>query len=138
MTRRYLLDVNSWAWERVRGDGANIIDARFIDVSNGLFLDITGLTGNDPNDADVIECKNEHRYSTSDIFPLRDSIFEGVSAKIPYAYTQILADEYSIESLSQTEFRNHTFNSQQGFWQKVLMPESLTQEEPAPADGAFS
>lgn len=137
ITRRYLLDVNSWSWERVRGDGANIIDARFIDVSNGLFLDITGLTGNDPNHTDIIECKNEHRYNVSDIFPLRDSVFEGVPARVPYAYTQILADEYSSESLFQTQFHNHTFDAQRGHWQKVIQPADNDQED-TPIDGAYS
>lgn len=138
VTRRYLLDVNSWSWERVRGDGANIIDARFIDVSNGLFLDITGLSANDPQKPDVIECKNEHKYNSSEIFPLRYSVFEGVPAKVPYAYTQILADEYSVESLIQTEFHNHTFDARQGNWQKVISSPDAAQNEVAPTDGAYS
>lgn len=137
ITRRYLLDINSWAWERVLGDGDNIIDARFIDVSNGLFLDITGLTVNDPNNTDIIECKNQHRYNISDIFPLRETIFEGVPAKVPYAYTQVLVDEYSKESLFQTDFHNHTFDAKQGDWQKSIRPVD-PDEERTPTDGAYS
>lgn len=138
LTRRYLLDVNSWSWERVRGDGDNVIDARFIDVQNGLFLDITGLSANDPNSTDVIGCKNEHRYNIKEIFPLRDTIFEGIPAKVPYAYTKILADEYSSESLFRTEFHDHTFDTEQGIWQKVIPPAEPAEDEAAPKDGAYS
>ena len=41
--REYFLDVNPHYVERIRGDGENIIDARWIDVRNGLFIDITGI-----------------------------------------------------------------------------------------------
>lgn len=121
----------------MRGDGDNIIDARFIDVSNGLFLDITGLSANNPNDTDTIECKNEHRYNVNDIFPLRDTTFEGVPARVPYAYTQILAEEYSSESLYQTEFHNHTFDAKQRDWQKVIRP-VVSDTDKTPKDGAYS
>jgi hypothetical protein len=43
-TREYLLDINPHHTERIRGDGQNVIDARWIDVRNGLFVDITGLS----------------------------------------------------------------------------------------------
>lgn len=69
--RTYVLDINPWSWERVRGDGANIIDARFIDTSSGLFLDITGLSMTNASKPDIIGCKNEHFYYRRHIFPLR-------------------------------------------------------------------
>lgn len=137
ITRRYLLDINPWSWERVRGDGANIIDGRFIDVSNGLFLDITGLAANDPRNTDIIECKNEHRYNSSDIFPLRESVFEGVSAKVPYAYAHVLAEEYSNQALTQTNFHDHAFDTSQGEWQKVTV-KGEDDQEAAPEGGAYS
>jgi hypothetical protein len=135
--RKYLLDINPWSWERVRGDGDNIIDARFIDISNGMFLDITGLAPTNPTNADVVECKNEHRYNISDIFPLREAQFEGVRAKVPYAYTHILVDEYSDRSLRDTVFHNHTFDAEQWEWQKVDRIR-IDNEEVAPSGGAFS
>lgn len=138
VTRRYLLDVNAWSWERVNGDGANIIDARFIDILNGMFLDITGLTANDPNNTDVISCKNSHNYDVSDIFPLRDTVFEGVSAKVPYAYTRILAAEYTHNSLIQTEFHDHSFDARQAEWQKIEAPQDRNEADKPPKDGAFS
>ncbi|KAF3992140.1 hypothetical protein FT663_01275 [Candidozyma haemuli var. vulneris] len=39
----YFVDVNPNFYKREKGNGANVIDARFIDVSSGLYVDITGL-----------------------------------------------------------------------------------------------
>ena len=103
--REYLLDVNPWSRERVRGDGANIIDARWIDTSNGLYIDITGLSELRPEQhPGVVSCKNFHNYPLHDLYPLRHGTFEGAPALIPYAYMQILAEEYQSDSLVQTNF----------------------------------
>lgn len=106
LTRReFLLDINPWIWERERGDGANIIDARWIDTRNGLFIDITGLSETRPDtDPDVWSCKNYHRYKTTDLYPMRETMFEGVLAKVPYAYDKILIQEYEEKALVLTEF----------------------------------
>lgn len=41
---RYFLDVTSSITSRIHGNGNNNIDARFIDVDSGLYIDITGLS----------------------------------------------------------------------------------------------
>ncbi|QHS74291.1 Mnn14p SPAR_J02430 [Saccharomyces paradoxus] len=41
---RYLLDVGSAITVRVHGNGENNIDARFIDIDSGIYIDITGLS----------------------------------------------------------------------------------------------
>jgi hypothetical protein len=103
--REYLLDVNSWIWERERGDGMNIIDARWIDVRNGLYIDITGLSETHPDSKPGIwVCKNYHRYKTSDLYPMRQSMYEGVPALIPYAYDKILQEEYQQKALVLTAY----------------------------------
>jgi hypothetical protein len=103
--RDYLLDVNPWSRERERGDGMNIIDARWIDVRNGLYIDITGLSEIHPDQQPgVWSCKNYHRYSTSDLYPMRESTYEGVPAKIPYAYDKILQEEYQYKALVLAEY----------------------------------
>ena len=105
VTREYLLDVNPWSWERDRGDGMNIIDARWIDVRNGLYIDITGLSETEPDVAPGIwTCKNYHHYRTKDLYPMRESVYEGVVAKIPYAYDKILMEEYNEKALVLTEY----------------------------------
>lgn len=110
VSRDYLLDINPAAVERERGDGYNIIDARWIDVRNGLYVDITGLSETHADvQPGILSCKNYHRYRTTDLFPLRESMFEGVPAKIPYAYETILADEYKIEALVTVDFHGYVF-----------------------------
>ncbi|PSK35823.1 hypothetical protein C7M61_004305 [Candidozyma pseudohaemuli] len=47
----YFVDVNPHFLQRERGNGANVIDARFIDMSSGLYVDITGLAVSDDLEA---------------------------------------------------------------------------------------
>lgn len=104
-TREYLLDVNRWSRERERGNGRNIIDARWIDTSNGLFIDITGISELNPEtEPGILGCKNYHRYKTTDIYSLRQSVFEGVPALIPYKYTDILLKEYNNKAVSKKDY----------------------------------
>ncbi|KAF2710835.1 hypothetical protein K504DRAFT_429184 [Pleomassaria siparia CBS 279.74] len=118
--REFLLDVNPWIWERERGDGANIIDARWIDTSNGLFIDITGLSETHPDtNPGVWVCKNYHRYATSDLYPMRETLFEGAIAKVPYAYDKILVQEYKEKALVVTDFEGHAWNMNQKEWIKT-------------------
>lgn len=103
--KTYVLDINPYHIEIGRGDGKNIIDARWIDVDNGMFVDITGLTERDPEKSPGIwGCKNNHRYKTTDLFPLRVTEYEGVVAKIPYNFERILIAEYGAKSLVTTEW----------------------------------
>jgi len=106
--RSYLLDINPWYLERELGDGMNVIDGRWIDTSTGLFVDITGLSHRETNlhtNTHIWMCKHDHRYLLGDLFPLCESTFEGVKAKmIPYAYVAILEEEYSDLALKRTEF----------------------------------
>jgi hypothetical protein len=105
MNKTYMLDVNPHHVERDRSDGQNVIDARWIDVSNGMFIDITGLAERDPgNSPGIWSCKNYHRYRTTDLYPMRSSEFEGVQATIPYSFERILLEEYGMKSLVVTEW----------------------------------
>lgn len=106
--RTYLLDINPASIERERGNGLNIIDARWIDTRNGLYIDITGLSETHPDDQPgVWACKNYHRYQTTDLYPMRETIYEGVIAKVPYAYDRILTQEYHEKALVVTEFQGY-------------------------------
>ncbi len=106
-----------------------IIDARFISVENGLFVDITGLSEVYPDtEPGIILCKNKHRYHLRDMFPLRQTTFEGVKAKVPYSYGPILTEEYSDAALVRTEFQEHRWDSEKKEWLKIP-------EEQAPIQG---
>lgn len=98
--RQYLLDVNPASQDRHRGDGQNVIDARWTDISNGIYTDITGISElNYDTEPGVLSDKNFHQYREADIYPLRQSICEGVPASIPFNYIGILAAEYGNASL---------------------------------------
>jgi hypothetical protein len=131
--REYLLDVNPWIWERERGDGMNIIDARWIDIRNGLFIDITGLSETHPDTSPgVWSCKNYHRYKTSELYPMRETVFEGVPTKVPYAYDKILVDEYKEKALVDTEFEGHQWDINVKEWvktQETIEEERKKEEE---------
>ena len=106
--RTYLLDVNPASLERERGNGNNIIDARWIDTTNGLYIDITGLSETHPEDQPgVWVCKNYHRYHTTDLYPMRDTMYEGVIAKVPYAYDLILGQEYGSKAMVLTDYQGY-------------------------------
>lgn len=105
--RSYLLDVNPWARQRERGQGLNIIDARWIDRRTGLYIDITGLSRLEPEKPSLWQDKNDHKYQTGDIYPLRKTTFEGVPAKIPFDYDSVLIKEYTQEALTSTEFHKY-------------------------------
>ncbi|KAI8943614.1 hypothetical protein NX059_001603 [Plenodomus lindquistii] len=126
--RDFLLDVNPWIWERERGDGANIIDARWIDMRNGLFIDITGLSEIHPDTHPGIwSCKNYHMYRTTELYPMRETMFEGVRAKVPYDYDKILIDEYQEKALIETNFNGHRWDMELREW--VQTEETKAQKE---------
>lgn len=106
-TKTYMLDVNPHHVDVDRGDGMNIIDARWIDTTNGMFIDITGVREREPDRPGYWSCKNVHRYASQDLWPMRVSEFEGIRARIPYNFEQILADEYGPKSLVTEEYEGY-------------------------------
>jgi phosphorylcholine metabolism protein LicD len=118
--RDYMLEVNPHWRNSSTTDKLNVIDARWIDMSNGLFIDITTLHRNMTAEALGIEgammCKDKHSFNFTDIFPLRESVFENTPVKVPYAYTDLLAEEYGSKALVKTTFENHHFDQQKMEW----------------------
>lgn len=92
----------------------NVIDARWIDTWNGLYIDITGLSETDPdNRPGVWRCKNDHEYKTDELWPMRETSFEGVQAKAPFDYEKILEDEYRPSALTKTDFNGYVTQAEQ-------------------------
>jgi hypothetical protein len=102
--RTYLLDVNAYISERAHGNGMNVIDARWIDMRNGLYIDITGLS---EMRAGIWACKNNHEYSTKTLWPMRETVFEGVQATVPFEYDEVLRGEYMEGALVRTQFNGY-------------------------------
>ncbi|XXG97765.1 endoplasmic reticulum retention protein [Hypoxylon texense] len=128
VNKTYLLDINPHHGSPGRGSGHNVIDARWIDVSSGLFVDITGLAEREAAERPgVWSCKNAHRYRTAELWPLRRTEFEGVPAAVPFAFDKILADEYGAKSLTATEWAGHHWVPEFKEWVK--------DPEPPPKEG---
>ncbi|KAF2638836.1 hypothetical protein P280DRAFT_381009, partial [Massarina eburnea CBS 473.64] len=103
--KRYLLEVNPSYKNASTTDWMNVIDARWIDIDTGLFIDITTLRDASAHSGPQrMYCKDKHRFLSSQIYPLRTSVFEGVPVRIPYGYQELLIEEYGAESLTETEF----------------------------------
>ncbi|KAI1780425.1 LicD family-domain-containing protein [Hypoxylon cercidicola] len=132
VNKTYLLDVNPYHGAVGRGNGHNVIDARWIDTSSGLFVDITGLMEREAAERPgVWSCKNAHRYRTADLYPLRRTEFEGVPAVVPFAFDKILADEYGAKSLTATEWAGHHWEPEFKEWIKDPEPASKEGETKA-------
>lgn len=124
--RTYLLEINPNYVIRSTDDKLNVIDARWIDTSSGLFIDITAVRKDDDRrergDPGALMCKDGHRFDVNgaqttgttwqltslqetEIFPLRNSYFEGVPVKIPFEYVRLLKKEYGSKSMTATTFQ---------------------------------
>lgn len=117
--RDYLLEVNPhYANDSL--DNSNKIDARWIDTDTGLFIDITTLRRNRTaealGDEGAMMVKDNHHCYYDDIFPLRQTVFESLPAKVPYGYGDILIEEYGENALSQIIFENHVFDREGNIW----------------------
>jgi len=117
--RDYLLEINPH-YANSSVDGVNKIDARWIDTDTGLFIDITTLRRNTTAAAlglpDAMMVKDKHHYFYDDIFPLRASTFEDHPCKIPYAYADLLVEEYGERALAEVRFDNHQFDAEKQEW----------------------
>lgn len=125
---RYLLQINPWFVQRMslnnirfantestilpRMREKNVIDARFLDVKTGLFVDITALSAEAADDAwydsedgrllagedENLHDKSVHTYKFTDISPLHYCEFEGLPAWCPHNSEQLLIKEYQYTS----------------------------------------
>jgi hypothetical protein len=104
---KYLLDVNAFVWER-NGivDPNNRIDARWIDLATGLYVDITAVEeADDAEEGGSLAAKDGHRYRKRNVLPLRVAWFEGVEVLVPRNATVLLEHEYGKEALVRRVFR---------------------------------
>ncbi|KAI9853801.1 MAG: hypothetical protein M1830_006629 [Pleopsidium flavum] len=102
--REYMLEINPSYVKRTQADEFNVIDARWIDTETGLFIDITTVRKNEARISNGTEgaliVKDKHHYLEKDLFPLRESMYEDMPVKVPFAYTQVLAEEYGNRALT--------------------------------------
>jgi hypothetical protein len=62
--RDYLLEINPHYTNGETTDTLNVIDARWLDTTTGLFIDITTVRKNPkhPNGPEMLSCKDKHEY----------------------------------------------------------------------------
>lgn len=138
---RYFLDCGTFITQRAHSNGNNNIDARFIDVDSGLYIDITGLAVSSTksperynalipenvntdgkshydinNQLQVYNCRNNHFSSLGELSPLVRSYVEGEIAYIPRRYSDILTTEYRGKGLVEKFFDLRYFMPQLRLW----------------------
>ncbi|KAL8951757.1 MAG: hypothetical protein Q9222_002278 [Ikaeria aurantiellina] len=101
--KNYMLEINPKYVDPSQEDTLNQIDARWIDMLSGVFIDITAVRPKRSHPG-IMYCKDKHKYREADLFPLRDSVFEERPVKIPYNYAELLQEEYGRISLTRTRF----------------------------------
>lgn len=146
--KKYLLEVNPHFVDSSTGDMHNKIDARWIDTATGLFIDVTtvhpvpsdsttevernkhkffldqsGAQTRPLQDPEEMYTKDTHLYTTAALFPLRESVFEGTPVLVPYAYEQLLIEEYGPEALTETWFNGFKFNEETKEWVVAPAPD---------------
>lgn len=96
----------------------NKIDARFIDRSNGLYLDITALRHCEPVDGEPpdVTTKCPHRYRLRDLLPVRQDRLEGVAVQVPNAVEAVLVQEYGERVLTRRVYRGYRYDGERGAW----------------------
>ncbi|KAJ3110364.1 hypothetical protein HK100_003060 [Physocladia obscura] len=102
---RYLIDVNPTFMVRTcTPSRTNTIDARVVDTKTGYLMDITALTQTVPS-MDTISCKSPHTYHYNQLFPLVETMLDGVKVWRPRAAMAIIAEEYNLFALQRETFR---------------------------------
>ena len=112
--RDYLLEINPNWVNPSTADVDNRIDGRWVDMMSGLYVDMTTLRWDEQGEMEGREgammCKDGHRYEQKDIFPLRNTVFEGMPAKVPFAHANVLVEEYGRSSLIDTIYKQHRYD----------------------------
>ncbi|KAF9875701.1 hypothetical protein CkaCkLH20_06633 [Colletotrichum karsti] len=109
--REFQLEVNPAYVSGAAVDGSDAVDARWIDMENGVFVDVTAVRyaeGHAQGEG-VLATKDGHEFRDTYLYPLLETTFEGVRTKIPFKYKDMLLAEYGEEVLINKEIKNHKF-----------------------------
>ncbi|KAI5969950.1 hypothetical protein CANMA_000990 [Candida margitis] len=123
---RYWLEVSPTYIRQ--GNSKNHIDARFIDIQSGLYIDISALShtedapptkdGRFPDNLSTmaVHCKNWNWNSLDELLPIRHSYFEGASTYIPNKVVEPMTFEYGADALTNPHFHNHNYQPDISLW----------------------
>jgi hypothetical protein len=89
------------------GVDSNRIDARWVDMQTGLYIDITALSlsRDKAGNQAVLRAKDRHAYLEKHVVSQQRSTFEGFDVLVPKAAESMLAQEYGEKSLTMKIFR---------------------------------
>lgn len=112
-----------------QGNGRSFIDARFVDIQSGLYIDISALSHTEvppPTDKNgklvdnlstmSVHCKNWNWHSLDELLPIRHTYFEGASVYIPKKVKEPLKHKYGAKALTNYHFHNHNYQSDISLW----------------------
>lgn len=114
-----------------QGNGRNFIDARFIDINSGLYIDISALAhtnfkppkklfrgiNKEELKAMTVNCKNWNWHTLEELLPLRHTYFEGGEAYIPHNVSRILSQKYGKTSYTtKSHFKKHNYQKDVQLW----------------------
>ena len=127
---KYLFEVSP-TYTR-QGNGRNFIDARFIEVNTGLYIDISVLahTNDQPPESLMtsmnkderlqsipVHCKNWNWHLLDEILPIRHTFFEDSSVYIPHNILSILLRKYGLDSFTtKLLFNGHHYDQNLLLW----------------------
>lgn len=120
---KYFLDVTNSITVRTSGNGFNNIDARFIDVDSGLYVDITGLSVSSTPLSDKLTSDykkfsaifDSKSYAKDKKWPERGEGLASMDIFELQNYTADHSDKFSSDQLKKIEeLVNHERNFQQG------------------------
>lgn len=134
---KFLIDVGTFIHNRDISTRSNHIDARFVDVDSGIYIDITALANSkanppgeykdkalvdiekpkDDDKAEIYNDRRKHFYKLHELSPLRYSMIEGVPVFIPSTITNRLIFEYP-KGLSSKEYKGWYFVDKLNLWVK--------------------
>lgn len=129
---KYLIDCSTFLHHRGKTNKQNHIDARFIDIDTGSYIDITGLSISEDEPPEryneiiqkaesegklrpVYNCRNSHFTSYNEIVPLRFSMMGGVPLYVPNQIENILIDEYH-EGINAYVYGGYYFVDAMNLW----------------------
>lgn len=145
---KYLIDVGTFIHNRGISKNSNHIDARFIDVDSGIYIDITALSKSDAvtppeykdnslvniekidaTDVEIYNDRRKHFYTLPQLSPLRYSMMGGVPLYVPSTISDRLTFEYS-KGLKKYEFNNWFFVRRLSLWlQKDVIAAAFEKKE---------
>ncbi|KAF3991938.1 hypothetical protein FT663_02497 [Candidozyma haemuli var. vulneris] len=115
-----------------QGNSKNFIDARFIDINSGLYIDISALshTNDVPppavyesnNDMTklktmAVHCKHWNWHRLDELLPLRHTYFEGSPIYIPKNVSSLLGKKYGKTSYTtKLTFKDHEYRKDLAMW----------------------